>query len=253
MHYELRVVFSRQTCHVHKLFTMKIMFHFTTNTNKRPIRMRKPNLSSSVQEGSRAAAAMGLYLSHMLSQLGELFNNFSSQRARILMLGLDAAGKTTILYKLKLNETVTTIPTIGFNVETVSPAKNVTFTVWDVGGQKKLRALWRHYYHGAEGLVYVVDSSDRERIHEAREELLGVLEEDEMFGVPVVVIANKQDLPRAAPAAELAEKLQLTQHEANPWHIQQAVALSGEGIYEAMNKLSEMVKEFQAKRKRDRF
>ena len=62
------------------------------------------------------------------------------------MLGLDAAGKTTILYKLKLNENVTTIPTIGFNVETVTPVKNVTFTVWDVGGQEKIRQLWRHYY-----------------------------------------------------------------------------------------------------------
>lgn len=66
--------------------------------------------------------------------------------ARILMLGLDAAGKTTILYKLKLNENVTTIPTIGFNVETVKPMKNVTFTVWDVGGQEKIRQLWRHYF-----------------------------------------------------------------------------------------------------------
>ena len=64
---------------------------------------------------------------------------------RILMVGLDAAGKTTILYKLKLGEVVTTIPTIGFNVETVE-YKNISFTVWDVGGQDKIRPLWRHYY-----------------------------------------------------------------------------------------------------------
>merc|ERR1712205_215904 len=70
---------------------------------------------------------------------------FSKQEMRILMVGLDAAGKTTILYKLKLGEIVTTIPTIGFNVETVE-YKNISFTVWDVGGQDKIRPLWRHYF-----------------------------------------------------------------------------------------------------------
>ena len=86
---------------------------------------------------------------------------------RILMVGLDAAGKTTILYKLKLGEIVTTIPTIGFNVETVE-YKNISFTVWDVGGQDKIRPLWRHYYQNTQGLIFVVDSSDRDRVDEAR-------------------------------------------------------------------------------------
>ena len=80
--------------------------------------------------------------------------------ARIILLGLDAAGKTTMLYKLKLNETVTTIPTIGFNVETVQPAPGLSMTVWDVGGQQKIRALWRHYYQGADGIIWIVDSND---------------------------------------------------------------------------------------------
>ena len=70
---------------------------------------------------------------------------FGKKEMRILMVGLDAAGKTTILYKLKLGEIVTTIPTIGFNVETVE-YKNISFTVWDVGGQDKIRPLWRHYF-----------------------------------------------------------------------------------------------------------
>ena len=82
----------------------------------------------------------------LLSRLSQVLSNFGTSRARILVLGLDAAGKTTILYKLKLNEQVTTIPTIGFNVEEVTPVKNVTFTMWDVGGQEKIRPLWRHYY-----------------------------------------------------------------------------------------------------------
>merc|ERR1719329_2012263 len=84
------------------------------------------------------------------------------QEMRILMVGLDAAGKTTILYKFKLGEVVTTIPTIGFNVETVE-YKNISFTMWDVGGQDRIRPLWRRYYQGTNGLIYVVDSNDRDR------------------------------------------------------------------------------------------
>ena len=161
------------------------------------------------------------------------------------MVGLDSAGKTTILYKLKLNETVSTIPTIGFNVETVSPCKGVTFTVWDVGGQEKIRPLWRHYFQNTQGLIFVVDSSDLERMSEARQELFSVLESVEMERVPVVVIANKQDLPRALKANEIAQQLSLLQHKANPWHFQETCAKNGEGIYEAVYKLSDMVKEFE--------
>lgn len=84
---------------------------------------------------------MGMSISKMMGKL------FGSKEMRLLMLGLDAAGKTTILYKLKLNQDVTTIPTVGFNVETVT-YKNVKFNVWDVGGQDKIRPLWRHYFSG---------------------------------------------------------------------------------------------------------
>ena len=109
---------------------------------------------------------------------------------RILMVGLDAAGKTTILYKLKLGEVVTTIPTIGFNVERVE-YRNISFTVWDVGGQDKIRPLWRYYYENIQGLIFVVDSNDRERIDDAREELHRMLNEDQLRDVVVLVFANK--------------------------------------------------------------
>ncbi|ROT81146.1 ADP-ribosylation factor [Penaeus vannamei] len=126
-----------------------------------PPRSRRPRPSLHRTPG---AFAMGLLLSRLLSLIQ------SSRSCRILMVGLDAAGKTTILYKLKLGEVVSTIPTIGFNVETVE-YKNISFTVWDVGGQVKLRPLWRHYYQNTAAVVYVVDSSDAERLQEAREEL----------------------------------------------------------------------------------
>ena len=82
----------------------------------------------------------------LFSKLVQAYQSFGNREARILMVGLDAAGKTTILYKLKLNETVTTIPTIGFNVETVSPSKHITFTVWDVGGQVEFLAVNKYQY-----------------------------------------------------------------------------------------------------------
>jgi ADP-ribosylation factor protein 1 len=87
---------------------------------------------------------------------------------RILMLGLDAAGKTTVLYRLNLGEAIQTVPTIGFNVERVQ-YKNIEFTMWDVGGQERIRSLWKHYYTGTEGLIFEVDSNDRARVkHSAR-------------------------------------------------------------------------------------
>ena len=109
---------------------------------------------------------------------------------RILMVGLDAAGKTTILYKLKLGEVVTPIPTIGFNVEEVS-YKNISFHVWDVGGQDKIRQLWRHYYQNTQGLIFVVDSNDRERIDDAKEELHKMVNDEELKDAVVLVYANK--------------------------------------------------------------
>ena len=114
----------------------------------------------------------------------------SKKQMRILMVGFDAAGKTTILYRLKLGEIVNTIPTIGFNVETVE-YKNIAFNVWDVGGQDKIRLLWRHYYQNTHSLIFVVDSNDHERIHENREELHKMLGEEELKNSNLLIFANK--------------------------------------------------------------
>lgn len=90
-------------------------------------------------------------------------------------------------------------PTVGFNVETVE-YKNISFTVWDVGGQDKIRPLWRHYFQNTQGIIFVVDSNDRERVSEAREELQRMLNEDELRDALLLVFANKQDLPVSFPA-----------------------------------------------------
>ncbi|KAK7361820.1 hypothetical protein VNO77_03904 [Canavalia gladiata] len=178
-----------------------------------------------------AEGEMGLTFTKLFSRL------FAKKEMRILMVGLDAAGKTTILYKLKLGEIVTTIPTIGFNVETVE-YKNISFTVWDVGGQDKIRPLWRHYFQNTQGLIFVVDSNDRDRVVEARDELHRMLNEDELRDAVLLVFANKQDLPNAMNAAEITDKLGLHSLRQRHWYIQSTCATSGEGLYEGLDWLS---------------
>ncbi|EJT73449.1 ADP-ribosylation factor [Gaeumannomyces tritici R3-111a-1] len=174
---------------------------------------------------------MGLSVSKLFDRL------WGKKEMRILMVGLDAAGKTTILYKLKLGEIVTTIPTIGFNVETVE-YKNIQFTVWDVGGQDKIRPLWRHYFQNTQGIIFVVDSNDRDRIVEAREELQRMLNEDELREAILLVFANKQDLPNAMNAAEITDKLGLHSLRQRAWYIQSTCATSGDGLYEGLEWLA---------------
>ncbi|KAL1917603.1 uncharacterized protein VTP21DRAFT_3996 [Calcarisporiella thermophila] len=173
--------------------------------------------------------------------ISRLFSMFGKREMRILMVGLDAAGKTTILYKLKLGEIVTTIPTIGFNVETVE-YKNISFTVWDVGGQDKIRPLWRHYFQNTQGIIFVVDSNDRDRIGEARDELQRMLNEDELRDALLLVFANKQDLPNAMNPDEITHKLGLHALRQRKWYIQATCATSGDGLYEGLEWLSDGLK-----------
>eukprot|EP01004_Peranema_trichophorum_P008499 NODE_7256_length_795_cov_162.538690_g6647_i0.p1 GENE.NODE_7256_length_795_cov_162.538690_g6647_i0~~NODE_7256_length_795_cov_162.538690_g6647_i0.p1 ORF type:complete len:183 (-),score=29.91 NODE_7256_length_795_cov_162.538690_g6647_i0:145-693(-) len=178
---------------------------------------------------------MGLSISSVFKSL------FGKQDVRILMVGLDAAGKTTILYKMKLGEIVTTIPTIGFNVETVE-YKNLKFTMWDVGGQDKLRPLWKHYFQNTDGVIYVVDSNDRERVGMARDELQKMISEDELRNSTLIVFANKQDLPNAMSTAELTDKLGLHSLKHRTWYIQGSCATSGDGLTEGLDWLASNIK-----------
>ncbi|CEP00996.1 ADP-ribosylation factor [Plasmodiophora brassicae] len=190
----------------------------------------------------------------MGTSFGKLWQRLmGNKEMRILMVGLDAAGKTTILYKLKLGEVVTTIPTIGFNVETVE-YKQISFTVWDVGGQDKIRPLWRHYYQNTQGIIFVVDSNDRERIdgagnndrpgeqHSAKEELHRMLAEDELRDAVLLVFCNKQDLPNAMPVQEVTNRLGLNQIRNRQWFIQATCATTGDGLYEGLDWLSDTLR-----------
>jgi len=174
--------------------------------------------------------------------LKKFFALGKGKEQRIVMLGLDNAGKTTILYKLKMGEVVQTTPTIGFNVETVT-RKNISFSVWDVGGQDQIRGLWRHYFLNTQAVVFVVDSNDTTRLKEARDELWKVLESPELTGAVILVFANKQDLPNACPADEVATSLELSKIEGHPWACQAICATSGEGLDEGFDWLADRIKE----------
>lgn len=162
---------------------------------------------------------------------------FTKPDVRVLIQGLDAAGKTTILYKLKLGEVLTTIPTIGFNVETIE-YKNITLTCWDLGGRDKARALARHYYEDTQALIYVIDSNDRERLHIAKDELRSGLDEETLRGVPLLVYCNKQDLPHSMSTAEIETELGLNSLRERQWHTQSCCAKDGDGLYEGLDWLS---------------
>ncbi|KAG0309158.1 hypothetical protein BGZ98_004904 [Dissophora globulifera] len=197
---------------------------------------------------------------------------FPEKEIHILVLGLQGAGKTTILQKLKMGDVVTTLPTIAcmlciedafdvgatfdyvflgylgvakrfdyymlsrFSIETVQ-YKNITFTAFDVGGQNQYR-----HFQNAQGIIFVVDSNDRNRISEAREELSRILNTNELSDSLLLVLANKQDLGEAMSAAEITDQLALQSLRGRSWYIQAACAASGDGLYEGMEWLSNVLK-----------
>ncbi|GAA6225815.1 ADP-ribosylation factor-like protein 14 [Lates japonicus] len=175
---------------------------------------------------------MGIYASRLQRQ------------EQVLMLGLDGSGKTTLLYKLMYNESVVTVPTVGFNVETLETDRSSpSLTVWDVGGQKKMRPHWRHHYTDTAGLVFVVDSWDQERLDEARKELHRVLRFESLRGIPLVVLANKQDRPGALSPETLCLKLDLRRVcEGRAWFIQPCSAATGMGLEEGFRRIVYLMK-----------
>ncbi|KAH7816012.1 Arf1i [Monocercomonoides exilis] len=190
----------------------------------------------------------------MGSFLSKIVNKFGKTEKRILMFGLDAAGKTSILYKLKLNEFIRTIPTIGFNVEEVH-YKRITFNIWDYGGGgKRMKQLMYYYCRRKDAIIFVVDSTDVSRLACAttgcgdcvKDELENFLQQ-EAENAPLLIYANKQDLSDAVGPEHIQVKLELDSLCAGrSWHIQPCSALTGDGLLEGLEWLAN---EFARKRK----
>ncbi|KAF6209134.1 hypothetical protein GE061_014878 [Apolygus lucorum] len=159
---------------------------------------------------------------------------------RILLLGLDNAGKTTLLKKLASEDINHVTPTQGFNIKTVQ-SEGFKLNVWDIGGQKKIRPYWKNYFENTDVLIYVVDSADRKRLEETSFELTELLMEDKLRDVPLLVLANKQDLLHSAPASEIAQSMGLHLIKDRPWQIQPCSAAAGQGVKEGMEWVASVV------------
>lgn len=195
--------------------------------------------------------------------------------ARVLIAGLDSAGKTSepcaactrtqtprtslnttfitrrrttllraaILFKLKRGEKrraepVNTIPTLHFNVAQLK-LKRTRFSVWDVGGQDAIRPLWRHHFTGTQGVIFVVDSNDRGRVRKAADELHKLILDHALRNACLLVVANKTDLPHALTVDEVRTELQLGQLVGcRAWHVQAACATTGEGLWDGLRWLA---------------
>lgn len=154
------------------------------------------------------------------------------------MLGLDCAGKTTMLHWMRHGEVMSTIPTIGFNVETVQ-FRNMNFNVLDIGSQSsKSRLLLRPYFERAQGLIFVVDSTDCLRLEKAKVQLAQIFAEKSMRSTALLILANKQDLPGPMTKDEVTEKLGLHHFQRTRWVVKPVCAVDGSGLSDALQWLS---------------
>ena len=176
---------------------------------------------------------MGFLISKISSFL------FRKKNVKILMVGLDNSGKTSILYQLQIGDLVNTIPTIGFNIEAIK-YKGLNISIWDIGGnniiyQNNVRKLWKHYYQNIDGFIFVIDSNDKERFKQSREALSLLIFNDEVKNIPLLVLANKQDLPMAYLPIKIIEILDMEKIKNNKWLVQGTSAINGKGIKEGFD------------------
>ena len=175
---------------------------------------------------------MGFLFSKIIDLFSRSKNNF-----KILILGIQNAGKTTILYRLSIGQLVKTTPTIGSNVEEIS-YNNIKFQAWDLGGQESMRSVWDLYYLNTDGIIYVIDSNDLETIEESKSQFKLVLQNESLKGAVILIFANKQDILTAKKVNELIEIYELDTIKDHIWHIQPCSAETGEGLLTGLKWLS---------------
>jgi small GTP-binding protein len=166
--------------------------------------------------------------------MGTSSSNLSNGRNKTLFIGLDSSGKTTLVNGLAGDNSQPTLPTVGFNFESVTH-KQTSLVMWDLGGLEKLRDYWATYYAQTRALVIVIDSATiKTRQSEALHEFNKVFQHDSLLDVPILFVANKQDLADACGVEEMTELLQLPSLD-KVWHIQPASALTGQGFQETLD------------------
>ncbi|CAK9786037.1 unnamed protein product [Cutaneotrichosporon oleaginosum] len=174
---------------------------------------------------------MGVTFSSLWSRL------FAKRETKVLILGLDNAGKSTILYRITMGAVVASAPTVGSNHE-IYEYKGVRFGLIDLGGQSSLRATWNQYFADTAAIILVIDSNDAARLALAKAELQKLVKAEELRTALLLVLANKQDLPAAEgrlTPAQVSEGLGLTDLREREWQIMGCSALTGTGLVEGMD------------------
>ena len=178
---------------------------------------------------------MGFILSKIIEFFTKSRNNF-----KIIILGMQNAGKTTILYRLSLGQLVKTTPTIGSNVEELT-YNNVKFQAWDLGGQESTRSVWDVYYLNTDAIIYVIDSQDDEYLEESKAQFHKLLVHPTLKNATILIFANKQDLPGAKDVNRLIQDYEFDKIKNHIWQIQSCSALKGEGLITGIKWLSEQL------------
>ena len=177
---------------------------------------------------------MGFIFSKILDFFSRSRNNF-----KIIILGIQNAGKTTILYRLSIGQLVKTTPTIGSNVEEIS-YNNVKLQAWDLGGQESTRSIWNVYYVNTDAIIYVIDTHD-ETYDDSKTQFYKLLSNETLKNAVILIYANKQDLPGAKNVAEIIQIYELDTIKDHIWHIQPCSAQTGEGLITGMKWLSDQL------------
>ncbi|KAL9671886.1 hypothetical protein QQ045_009459 [Rhodiola kirilowii] len=193
-----------------------------------PYLLRSPGLTSDQKLSPESEPSMGL-----LSIIRKIKRK--EKEMRILMVGLDNSGKTTIVLKINGEDTSVISPTLGFNIKTIVYDK-YTLNIWDVGGQRTIRSYWRNYFEQTDGLIWVVDSSDLRRLDDCKMELDNLLKEERLSGASLLIFANKQDIQGALTPSEIEKVLNLdAMDKTRHWNIIGCSAYTGEGLLEGFD------------------
>ena len=177
---------------------------------------------------------MGFIFSKILDFFSRSRNNF-----KIIILGIQNAGKTTILYRLSIGQLVKTTPTIGSNVEEIS-YNNVKLQAWDLGGQESTRSIWDVYFINTDAIIYVIDTHD-ETYDDSKTQFYKLLKNEALKNAIILIYANKQDLPGAKSVGEIIQIYELDTIKDHIWHIQPCSAQTGEGLITGMKWLSDQL------------
>ena len=148
---------------------------------------------------------------------------------RILILGLDNAGKTTIIKRFNSEDVNSISPTVGFNIKTLF-FKGFTLCIWDIGGQKSIRTYWRNFFEKTDGLIWVIDSSDVERLENCKNELHDMLKQEKLRGASLLIFYNKSDIKGSVSLEEISSFLELEKIHSRNWAIMPSSGISGSGL-----------------------